>query len=74
VNELRIVFRMTFVERFQRGPIALRGSSWVRDRHLRNGFLLVLPVFVIAIALIGPWDVGANFLLALGASVLANLA
>jgi hypothetical protein len=46
-DEIVICWRMTPKGAFQWPP--KRSQSWIHDRHLRNGFLLGLPVFYVGV-------------------------
>lgn len=43
-KEIGIVFQMTFVEPLLKGR--LNDGGWLKDRHLRNGFLIAAPLFL----------------------------
>jgi hypothetical protein len=50
-SEFRLAFRLTFIEPFSARPLRLRGHGWQRDPHLRFGFFVGLPFFLIPSAL-----------------------
>jgi hypothetical protein len=52
-DEVRIVFRTTLLEPFQRRSPQRGSAGWFKDRHLRKAFFLGLPVLIVGIALFG---------------------
>jgi hypothetical protein len=67
-NEMKIMFRMTFVDPVRAGKLSDPG--WFRDPHLRKGFILGLPLFLVPVVAfftgritfwwVFPFVIGAN--------------
>jgi hypothetical protein len=72
-DEILLVWKMTFSNRnfFARE----KRVDWTSDRHLRNGFLLAIPVFVVPVVLfkLRMHDGVTDVLAMLGFAILSNL-
>ena len=72
-DEILLVWKMTFSNGgfFARG----RREDWTKDRHLRNGFLLAIPVFFVPVLLFNltVLDGVASVLAMFGFAILSNL-
>lgn len=67
--EVKLVIKMTFVD-----PVRARkfnDPGWMSDRHLRNGFFIGAPLFILGVVLTLPTPLVGWF--GLGWAVLSNL-